>query len=65
MTYAQIALLLLTEAPGAIALMQKYLSQGVTPTIEDLNAEMAQLGADDANLAAAYARLFPGQQIPQ
>jgi hypothetical protein len=65
MVYAQIALLILQEAPALIAVLQKWFAVGKTPTLEDLQAELAQLGISDASLNAAYARLFPGQTPPQ
>lgn len=60
-----VILLILEDAPQIVAVLQKWLSVGKTPTVEDLQAELAALGVSDASLTAAYQRLFPGQNPPQ
>lgn len=65
MAWAQIILLILQEAPQVGAIIQKWLSVGNTPTVEDLQAELTVLGVDDTAMASAYAKLFPGKTIPQ
>lgn len=65
MNWAAIALTIITEFPELVAVLQKWVSLGKTPTVEDLAAELSQLDVDDAKLAAAYQRAFPGQTPPQ
>jgi hypothetical protein len=64
MPWVTIVLAILTEFPQLIAVLQKWQTLGQTPTVEDLTAELAALDLDDAELRAAYDRLFPGQAPP-
>ncbi len=59
-----VILLILEDAPQIVAVLQKWLAVGKTPTVEDLQAELASLGVSGDALTSAYSRLFPGQTPP-
>ncbi len=65
MSIAQAIILILTELPDMVAVIDKWQAAGTVPTQEQVQAELDGLGVDDAALDAAYRRAFPGQEPPK
>jgi hypothetical protein len=60
-----IILAIIGDVPEISAVIQKWIALGQTPTVEDLQAELAAIEGADERLADAYSRLYPGQTPPQ
>lgn len=62
-TVVSLVTIALQELPEVGALIAQLFAAGKTST-EDINAALADLATSDADVAAAYARLYPGQAPP-